>query len=79
MTALNCIYNSICEVNKDTTIAVAIQFAIIAVDGYNIPGGLSYFGQSAYPVWNMGTVPFKWVGSLAAAQACFYLSRKIVF
>lgn len=34
------------KLNNDKIIAVAIQFAIIAVDGYDIAGVLSYFGQN---------------------------------
>lgn len=73
-TALNYSFASICEVNKGTIIAVDIQFAVLAVGGYNTPGGLSYFGQNTCPEEGEQSHPNGW-GSLAAAQACFYLSR----
>lgn len=73
MTAFNFTFNSICEVNKDTIIAVGIQFAIIAVGGYNTP---FIFWTEHLPCLEQGKQSHShgW-SSLAAAQACFYLSR----
>lgn len=72
MTAFNFTFNSICEVNKDTIIAVGIQFAIIAVGGYNTP---FIFWTEQLPCFGTGeTVPFTWV-ELPGCSSGMFLSK----
>lgn len=76
MTAVNCILIVFVKLIKTQLQLQLFSLLLQLQIGCNIPGGFSYFGQNTCPVWNMGTIPFKWVG-LQVCRSGIFFSKQI--